>query len=87
MDKSRGQQLLTDAQKGRHEEFKSFVRLEVEPFAEQWDREQRLPESVIAKLAKRGYLGCSLPREYGGQGWDTVTFGLLMRRSGEDRPL
>ena len=77
MDKSRGQQLLTEAQKGRHEEFKSFARLEVEPFAEQWDREQRLPESVLAKLAKRGYLGCSLPREYDGQGWDTVTFGLL----------
>ena len=77
MDKSRGQQLLTEVQKGRHEEFKSFARLEVEPFAEQWDREQRLPESVLAKLAKRGYLGCSLPREYDGQGWDTVTFGLL----------
>src|SRR2546430_7866140 len=77
MDKSRGQQLLTDAQKGRHEEFKSFVRLDVEPFAEQWDREQRLPETVIATLAKRGYLGCSLPREYDGQGWDTVAFGLL----------
>src|SRR5947207_8401868 len=77
MDKSRGQQLLTEAQKGRHEEFKSFVRLDVEPFAEQWDREQRLPESVIDKLAKRGYLGCSLPREYAGQGWDTVTFDLL----------
>jgi len=77
MDKSEGQQLLTGAQKGRHEEFKSFVRLDVEPFAEQWDREQRLPESVIDKLAKRGYLGCSLPREYAGQGWDTVTFDLL----------
>src|SRR5688572_6237041 len=71
------QQLLTDAQKQRHEEFKTFVRLEVEPFAAQWDREQNLPASVLAALAKRGYLGCSLPTEYGGQGWDTVTFGLL----------
>src|SRR5687767_12197495 len=71
------QQLLTDAQKGRQEEFKSFVRLEVQPFAEQWDREQRLPNSVLAALAQRGYLGCSLPEDFGGQGWDTVTFGLL----------
>src|SRR2546426_252115 len=77
MDKSRGQQLLTDAQKGRHEEFKSVVRIEVEPFAEKWDRDQDVPESIKAKLAERGYLGCSLPRDYGGQGWDTVTFGLL----------
>ena len=28
-------------------------------------------------LAKSGYLGCSLPPDYGGQGWDIVTFGLL----------
>ena len=77
MDKSRGQHLLTDAQRGRHEEFKSFVKLDVEPFAEHWDREQRLPDSVIAKVAKRGYLGCGLPPDYERQGWDTVTFGLL----------
>jgi len=35
------QQLLTDSQRGKHEEFKTFVRLNVEPFAEQWDRDQR----------------------------------------------
>ena len=71
------QQLLTDSQKGKHEEFKTFVTLNVDPFAEQWDRDQRIPDSVIAKLAQCGYLGCSLPPDYGGQGWDIVTFGLL----------
>ena len=69
--------LLTDPQQRKHEEFKSFVRLDVEPDAEEWDRGQRIPDSVISKLAKRGYLGCSLPPDYGGQGWDVVTFGLL----------
>ena len=71
------QQLLTHSQKGKHEEFKTFVTLNVEPFAEQWDREQRIPDSVISKLAECGYLGCSLPSDYGGQGSDIVTFGLL----------
>src|SRR2546429_712794 len=71
------QQLLTDSQKGKHEEFKTFVTLNVEPFAEQWDREQRIPDSVISKLAQSGYLGCCLPPDYDGQGWDVVTFGLL----------
>jgi alkylation response protein AidB-like acyl-CoA dehydrogenase len=70
-------QLLTDSQKGKHEEFKTFVKLNVEPFAEQWDRDQRIPSSVISKMAHSGYLGCSLPPDYGGQGWDVVTFGLL----------
>jgi alkylation response protein AidB-like acyl-CoA dehydrogenase len=68
---------LTDWHEGQHEEFNAFVALHVAPFAEQWDRDQSLPDAVIAKLARCGYLGCSLPREYGGQGWDVVTFGLL----------
>ena len=32
-------QLLTDSQSGRHEEFKAYVKLNVEPFAEEWDKE------------------------------------------------
>jgi len=61
----------------RHEEFKAFVARHVAPFAEQWDRDQSIPDSVIAKVAQCGYLGSSLPSEYDGQGWDVVTFGLL----------
>ena len=34
------QHLLTDQQKAKHTEFKNFVALNVEPFAEQWDREK-----------------------------------------------
>lgn len=71
------QQLLSDHQKEKHQEFKDFVTSTVEPFAEEWDRDQRIPASVIGMLSKAGYLGCSVPREYEGQGWDTVTFGLL----------
>jgi alkylation response protein AidB-like acyl-CoA dehydrogenase len=71
------EQLLTDFQKGKHEEFKTYVTLNVEPFAAQWDRDQRIPDSAISTIAQRGYLGCCLPPEYGGQGWDVLTFGLL----------
>src|SRR6476660_861727 len=71
------QHLLTDQQKARYAEFKKFVSSNVESFAEQWDREQRIPDSVISKMGDCGYLGCSLPENYGGQGWDVVTFGLL----------
>ena len=68
---------LTDQQEVRRKDFKEFVTLNVEPFAERWDREQRIPDSVISLLAKSGYLGCTLPPHYSGQGWDIVTFGLL----------
>ena len=71
------QQVLTGPQKDKHEEFKTYVTLNVEPFAEQWERDQRVPDFVISKMAQCGYLGCSLPPDYDGQGWDVVTFGLL----------
>src|SRR2546421_7007057 len=71
------QHLLTDEQKAKHAEFKNLVSLNVQPFANELDREQRIPDSAISMLAKSGCLGCSLPKRYGGQGWDIVTFGLL----------
>src|SRR5207302_1603848 len=61
----------------KREEFNAFVTRNVAPFAEQWDRDQQVPAGVISQMAQAGYLGCSLPPEYGGQGWDIVTFGLL----------
>lgn len=75
--------LLTDQQKAKHAEFKSFVALNVEPFAEAWDREERIPDHMISMLAQRGYLGASLPLTYGGQGWDIITFGLLNEALGK----
>jgi len=71
------QEALADIHEAWHKKFKTFVAINVEPYAEQWDRDQKIPESAIAKLTEGGYLGCSLPPEYDGQGWDVVTFGLL----------
>ena len=74
---------LTEQQEARQKDFQAFVSLNVEPFAEQWDREQLIPDSVLLLLATCGYFGCSLPREFGGQGWDLVTFGLLHEALGK----
>jgi len=68
---------LTEAQQARYAEFKRFVAENVEPFAEEWERSQQLPAEVLVKMSTAGFLGCSLAREFGGQGWDAVTFGLL----------
>ena len=68
---------LTESQRARQVEFSAFATSEVAPFAADWDRNQRIPASVIEKLAGLGYLGCCVPREFGGQEWDLITFGLL----------
>ena len=68
---------LTDAQQARQSEFRGFVTQHVAPFAAEWDRAERIPEAAVKLIANAGYLGSTLPVKFGGQGWDTVTFGLL----------
>lgn len=69
--------LLTSEQQARYSEFQQFVKTSVEPEAHRWDSQGEIPADVISELARRGYLGSTIPSEYGGQGWDYVTFVLL----------
>ena len=69
--------LLTENQKAHYEEFKEFIKTNVEPYASKWDYNQEMPEDFISLLAKSGYLGSNIPIEFGGKGWDFITFGLL----------
>ncbi len=69
--------LLTSEQLAHYQEFQEFAKTDVEPFASEWDTNQEIPRTAILQLAKRGYLGSTIPLEYGGKGWDMVTFGLL----------
>ena len=77
---------LDDAQQSRYAEFKEFVRSKVEPFAADWEREQTLSKAVLSQLAATGWLGATLPVQYGGKGWDAVTFGLLNEAFGRGSP-
>lgn len=68
---------LNEDQKTRYKEFKEFVAFNIEPSADQWDRDEKIPDAIISLLAKSGYLGSNIPVKYAGKGWDFVTFGLL----------
>ena len=69
--------ILSPAHQDRYDEFRQFVGVNVEPFADDWDRNGHMPSDVIRRLGQTGYLGAILPPEYGGAGWDFVTFGML----------
>lgn len=71
------QSFLTDAQQARQREFREFVARHVVPEAAAWDRAEKIPDATIALMARAGYLGNMVPESFGGQGWDTVTYGLL----------
>lgn len=64
------------------EGFRTFVDRAVVPFAGEWDRTERTPAEVIGRVAEAGYLGALLPREAGGAGMDTATFGVLNEELG-----
>jgi isovaleryl-CoA dehydrogenase len=49
-----------------------FTRQEVEPQAEQFDREQRLNRPLFSRLGELGLLGITIPAEDGGAGMDAT---------------
>jgi alkylation response protein AidB-like acyl-CoA dehydrogenase len=51
------------------ESIRSFVEKELAPHAEEWE-ETTFPDSVIARMGELGFLGLSMPEQYGGQGGD-----------------
>ncbi|HSD64481.1 MAG TPA: acyl-CoA dehydrogenase family protein [Ignavibacteriaceae bacterium] len=57
--------------------FKGFVKENIKPFACEWDKSAEVPYKTIKKMGKAGYFGSFLPKEFGGQEWDIVTYGLL----------
>lgn len=75
-------QIELERQSEYREEFRSFVEEEISPNAGQFDREERIPDKTIAMLAKKGYLGSMIPKEYGGMGIDNITIGILNEEVG-----
>jgi glutaryl-CoA dehydrogenase (non-decarboxylating) len=73
---------LTSEQKGAQAEFRAFADRHISPFADQFDREERISADLIGQLAQSKYLGAMLPEEYGGRGSDMITFGLLNQEIG-----
>ncbi|HKV42896.1 MAG TPA: acyl-CoA dehydrogenase family protein, partial [Blastocatellia bacterium] len=73
---------LSQQQEAARAEFRSFVERDIVPHADDFDRHQRLPTHVIRTLAERGYLGPSIPVEFGGLGWDLVLSGLFYEELG-----
>lgn len=54
--------------------FKDFAQNEVKPLAQEVDENERFPRETVDKMAKNGFLGIAVPKEYGGQGCDPLTY-------------
>jgi alkylation response protein AidB-like acyl-CoA dehydrogenase len=61
--------IFTEEHEALRESIRSFVVRELAPHAEEWE-ETTFPDSVFRRLGELGFLGLSMPEEYGGQGGD-----------------
>ena len=61
---------------------REFADREIAPHARDWDRSETMDRSIVGKLAEVGFLGASLPEEYGGMGLDTVSYCLVVEEIG-----
>jgi alkylation response protein AidB-like acyl-CoA dehydrogenase len=49
-----------------------FVKKEIEPLAEEIDRQDAIPQSLIRKMGEMGLFGLCIPKKYGGLGLNTL---------------
>ena len=57
---------------------RDFCEAEVKPRARAWDREERFPREVVAKLGELGLLGMRIPEAYGGAGLDMLSVAVVV---------
>ena len=58
--------------------FKDFAEKEVKPLAQEVDETEQFPRVTVDKMAKYGFLGIPVPKEFGGQGCDPLTYAMCV---------
>ena len=67
---------LTDEQRQYQALVRDFAVKEVAPHVKDYDREERYPVEIVKKMAALGFVGGTIPEEYGGPGIDHLTMAL-----------
>ena len=58
--------------------FRDFAENEVRDLAQEVDEEERFPKETVEKMSKYGFMGIPIPKEYGGQGCDILTYAMCV---------
>ena len=69
---------LSDEQKQVRDEVRRFAENEIKPVAAEYDREETFPHDVHDEAAELGFVGASVPVEYGGIGYDYLTNAIIV---------
>jgi hypothetical protein len=69
---------LTEEQRMIRDTARDFARAELAPHAGRWEEEGWIPDEVVARLGELGFLGMTVPPEWGGTGADYVSYILAV---------
>lgn len=69
---------LNDHQKLIRDTVRQFMEAEVRASVKEMDKEEKFPAEAIAKLGEMGCCGMLVPEEWGGPGFDTVSYVLML---------
>lgn len=61
---------------------KDFVARDIAPHVVEWDRAENVDKSIVKKLGSLGFLGLTVPEEYGGSGGDHLAYCLVTEELG-----
>lgn len=70
--------LFSDEEKLVQQTAREFVNREVMPIIDSYAQEEKFPAHLVKAMGRLGFLGPSLPEEYGCAGLSNVAYGILM---------
>ncbi|MFH9397737.1 acyl-CoA dehydrogenase family protein [Streptomyces sp. NPDC017556] len=73
---------LSEEQEAVRKLAEDFVAREVAPHVVAWDRAENVDRSIVKKLGGLGFLGLTVPEEYGGSGGDHLSYCLVTEELG-----
>ncbi|MFB7517059.1 acyl-CoA dehydrogenase family protein [Streptomyces sp. NPDC056144] len=73
---------LSEEQEAVRRLAEEFVAREVTPYSTAWDRAEEVDRSIVKKLGAVGFLGLTIPEEYGGSGGDHLAYCLVTEELG-----
>ncbi|WP_406098425.1 acyl-CoA dehydrogenase family protein [Streptomyces sp. NBC_01013] len=73
---------LSEEQEAVRQLAKDFVARDIAPYVIEWDRAESVDKSIVRKLGSLGFLGLTVPEEYGGSGGDHLAYCLVTEELG-----
>lgn len=73
---------LSEEQEAVRQLAEDFVARDIAPHVVEWDRAESVDKSIVKKLGSLGFLGLTVPEEYGGSGGDHLAYCLVTEELG-----